>query len=299
MAMCDWLRFRSTFYHKVNNDWSSSFKQFQPYDRESTGAIACKDMSASTTSHPDTLALDPNSWRRRNKSTTKLKNFFGHSAQIDVSVLYGLPALLSSNVPLCYFLSFLLESLRAENLFFYLEAVMFEEYTFETNRQLRHSAKELYNNFIREDSIFEVNIEAATKKRIQDAIRDYDQTCFAEARDHILNLLQPCFAEFHMSKTFERMREEIGEDCNVYDPKSRDKAIKVLIEHLDKSYDLEYEAITGKDPNVILKAKHKILIRMLVHTFCRTRLRVDFYDKEGANLPKPDVALLTGNNSSF
>jgi len=253
-------------------------------------------MSATTSEATASLTPDINAWRRRKQSKGKLRKFFGKSAPVDISVKdiedYGLPALLNSNIPLCYFLHFLLETFRAENLFFYMESTMFEDYDFTTKKQLKQSARELYNNFIKEGSEFEINIEGSIRKRIQEGIEEYDQTCFNESRQHVLLLLQPCLQDFMQSKSYERLKNDTKGNTTIYDTRARDRGIKILMEHLDKTLDLEERALTTKDPEAVMKARHQILVRMLVHTFCKTRLRADFRDKaSGENLPKPSASI--------
>lgn len=59
-------------------------------------------------------------WTKRRGSNRHVSWFFGQSVQVDVSVReirkHGLGALLQSNVPLCYFLYYLLDNYCSENL---------------------------------------------------------------------------------------------------------------------------------------------------------------------------------------
>lgn len=59
-------------------------------------------------------------WLKRRQSSQVVSWFFGQKIQVDVSVSeikkYGLGALLQSNVPLCYFLYYLLDNYCSENL---------------------------------------------------------------------------------------------------------------------------------------------------------------------------------------
>lgn len=65
-------------------------------------------------------AIPPSFWLKRRGSSQVVSWFFGQKIQVDVSVneikKYGLSALLQSNVPLCYFLYYLLDNYCSENL---------------------------------------------------------------------------------------------------------------------------------------------------------------------------------------
>lgn len=82
------------------------------------------NVPAAATSKP---AITMNYWARRRKASEYLSWFFGQRVSLDVSVnevqTYGLAALLQSNVPLCYFLYYLLENYCSENLVHHIKHV--------------------------------------------------------------------------------------------------------------------------------------------------------------------------------
>ena len=93
--------------------------------------------------------------------------------------------------------------------FFYLEVVQFEEFDFTTKEQLKRTAKHLYRTFIKEESDFEINIEGDMKDPIRQAIEACDQGCFELTKGHVYELLQPCYIQFTLSKSFLQMQEDL------------------------------------------------------------------------------------------
>jgi hypothetical protein len=221
-------------------------------------------------------------WQRRKLSKRKLRQFFGKSAPVDVSPSdiekYGLPALLQSNVPLCYFLYSLLEQYSSENLFFYMEVEQFQTHDFATQEELRKTALQLYRAFIKSNSDFEVNIDSATRKPIRLAIDAYDATCFDEAKDHIQRLMEPCYMNFITSDIYRKMAENLKDKAIPYDEPTRETAISVLVEYLDEHMPIDTNKKTGIPKETQRRSN---LIRAMIHAFCQTRLHLDFYDTEG------------------
>lgn len=74
----------------------------------------------SSTSNAVSRKVTVSFWAKRRVNTHRINFFFGEKMQLDVSVAqikkYGLAAILESNVPLCYFLYYLLDNYCAENL---------------------------------------------------------------------------------------------------------------------------------------------------------------------------------------
>lgn len=221
-------------------------------------------------------------WQRRKLSKRKLRQFFGRSAPVDVSPAdiekYGLPALLQSNVPLCYFLYSLLEQFSSENLFFYLEVEQFQTHDFANREEMRKTALQLYRAFVKSNSDFEVNIDSTTRKPIRQAIDRYDATCFDSAKVHIQRLMEPCYMSFITSEIYQRMLENLKGKSIPYDESTREAAITVLVDYLDK-----HMPVKSKENGSLSaeRQRRNNLIRAMIHAFCQTRLHLDFYDTEG------------------
>lgn len=82
--------------------------------------IGIKSGPLATTNSINKGTVPPSFWLKRRQSSQVVSWFFGQKIQVDVSVSeikkYGLGALLQSNVPLCYFLYYLLDNYCSENL---------------------------------------------------------------------------------------------------------------------------------------------------------------------------------------
>lgn len=231
-------------------------------------------------------------WQRRKLSKRKLRQFFGKSAPVDVSLIdiekYGLPALLQSNVPLCYFLYSLLEQYSAENLFFYLEVEQFQQHEFTTREELRKTGLQLYRAFIKCNSDFEVNIDASTRRPIRLAIDAFDPHCFDTAKDHIQRLLEPCYLQFISSDIYRRMCRDLEGKSLPYDGGTREVAISILVDYLDQNMPITFEqknsALKGGPVGEVQRRNN--LLRAMIHAFCQTRLHLDFFDTPGGETVK-------------
>jgi hypothetical protein len=234
------------------------------------------------TDKPIAVVREDDEYRRfrekRKMSKKKIKGFFGESVHVDVSLKVveekGLSAILQSNVPLCYFLSSLLDDMNAENLFFYLEVEQFEEHEFKTVKAMKKTALELYNAFVKAGADFEVNLEAKVRDSILPLIESGDQNCFAGAREHVVHLLLPCFSNFTLGPVYDKMCAELGNNSTIYDKTQRNAAIKTLLRHVDQE---PVSSIVADDKG---ERRRRLLLNEMVHSFCRTRLRCDFHDQE-------------------
>lgn len=241
-------------------------------------------------------------WHRRKLSKQKLRRFFGKSAPVDTSVAevekYGLPALLQSNVPLCYFLYSLLEQFGSENLFFYLEAEQFQTHDFRSPEELRKTALQLYRAFIKCNSDFEVNIDGSTRRPIRLAIERCEHHCFDTAKEQIQRLMEPCYLHFIASPIYKQMKEDLEGKLVPYDLETKERAINVLISYLDRNMPVKGNEppVQGKEAEVRRRNK---LLRAMIHAFCQTRLHLDFYDTpEGENVSLTPGEMLPPKGSS-
>lgn len=272
-------------------------------------------MSSSASTHTSTIPAETNFhtsvsdqpwgtiWHRRKLSKKKLRQIFGCSAPVDVSLSeiaqHGLPALLQSSVPLCYFLYSMLEQYSAENLFFFLEVELFQVHEFNSPEEQRKCAKYIYRAFIKSSCDMEVNLDAAVKKPIRAAIDRNDQHCFDEAKEHIQKLMEPCYLNFLSSSIFQKMQEHLQGKSLPYDEHTREVALAMVVEYLDTHMPVSKASIgTGKPAEDA--GRRNMLIRELTHCFARSRLHLDFYDTpEGENLAVTPQDILPPPQESF
>lgn len=257
-------------------------------------------MASQTSSHTSTIPAETNFhtavsdqpwstiWHRRKLSKKKLRQIFGCSAPVDVSlgeiIKHGIPALLQSSVPLSYFLYSMLEQYSAENLFFYLEVELFQVHEFNSPEEQRKCAKYIYRAFVKSSCDMEVNLDATVKKPIRAAIDRNDQHCFDEAKEHIQKLMEPCYLNFLTSSIFQKMQDHLQGKSLPYDEHTREMALAVVVEYLDTHMPVNKE-LHGSSKLAEDSKRRNMLIRELTHCFARSRLHLDFYDTpEGENL---------------
>lgn len=221
---------------------------------------------------------------RRQGSKKYLRQYFGSSMHTDVSLKEiedrGLCILLQSNIPLAHFLHYCLKSFNAENLFFYLEVEQFEEYKFKDRKALKRTATHLVDAFIKDGADFELNLPGEVRMPIKERIEAMDQFCFADARDHAITLLEPCMENFFMSPEWSDLKAEVikllpqGLHGCMYPKELRNDAVNKLVDHLE-----ELEAQKGLLAADKSAQRRMLLLREMLHDFCKTRLRCDFHDK--------------------
>lgn len=241
-------------------------------------------------------------WQRRKLSKQKLRRFFGKSAPVDTSVAevekYGLPALLQSNVPLCYFLYSLLEQFSSENLFFYLEAEQFQTHEFRGPGELKKTALQLYRAFIKCNSDFEVNIDGSTRRPIRLAIDRCEHHCFDTAKEQIQRLMEPCYLHFIASPIYRQMKKDLEGKLVPYDMETKEQAINVLIDYLDRNMPVRKDEPPARGKEAEVQRRNNLL-RAMIHAFCQTRLHLDFYDTpEGENVSMTPEEMLPPKGTS-
>nr|KAJ3405991.1 hypothetical protein HK105_003625 [Polyrhizophydium stewartii] len=151
---------------------------------------------------------------RASVSSRKITAIFGEACPVDISTTQierkGLWALLLSNLPLCYFLLYLLRKHTAEILFFVLDAHDFEQTVFESNTQLQRSAQDLFGLYLAKDALFELNVSHKVRRAVADGIQSSSLSCFARAQQEMMRLLDESFTEFKGSAEFAQMKRELG-----------------------------------------------------------------------------------------
>ena len=226
---------------------------------------------------------------KRNKTRKLLRRFFGTSARTDISVMeiekHGLCYLLQSNIPLAHFLYYSLSNYDSENLFFYLEVEVFEEHQFKDVKSLKKTATYLYDAFIKGGADFELNIAGTVREPVLHKIERGEHSCFSEARDQAIAMLEPSFEGFMMSdiwKSFKDVvKEKVGLNKCMYEVEFRDEIVNKLVEQLE-SLDSQKKVMKEEKS----AERRAILLREMIHDFCKARLRCDFRDKES---PKEEV----------
>jgi hypothetical protein len=219
---------------------------------------------------------------KRQKTRRVLRRFFGTSARTDISVLeiekHGLCSLLQSNIPLAHFLYYSLTNYNSENLFFYLEVEVFEEHQFKDAKSLKRTANYLFDAFLKNGADFELNIAGSVKDSVVEKIGRGDHDCFSVARDQAISMLEPSFEEFMMSETWrsfrEKVKERVGLNKCIFGDDFRDEIVNLLVDQLEQ-LDSQKRVLKAEKS----AERRAVLLREMIHDYCKARLRCDFHDK--------------------
>ncbi|TPX35965.1 hypothetical protein SmJEL517_g01681 [Synchytrium microbalum] len=133
------------------------------------------------------------------KSNRKLGYLFP-DAPLDITIPeieeLRLPALLSSRIPLLWFLAMTLYEQNAENLLFWVDSKLFEEKV-HSNRD--NSAEVIFHTYLASDAALEINVSHRCLRVVVDGVRKGTRTCFARAREEVLANLEMAFSRFYPS----------------------------------------------------------------------------------------------------
>ncbi|KAJ3311229.1 hypothetical protein HDU76_003173 [Blyttiomyces sp. JEL0837] len=146
----------------------------------------------------------------------KLVSILGADARVDVPLreiqLEGLPALLESKLPLCYFLLYLLKEYNSEILFFTLDVQLFEQTLFPSTTAQNVSAQTIFNTYLAPSSLLEVNASHKAKRAVIDGVQQGLRRCFAPAQQEMVVLLDQAFELFKKSPFWSFMESDIGKN---------------------------------------------------------------------------------------
>jgi hypothetical protein len=121
----------------------------------------------------------------------------------------GLSALYSSHFPLCYFLAFLLAEQSCEVLFFRMDVVNFEQMVFKSVKQMHSTAQAIFDSYLAQDSVLEINVSEKTKRAVNQSINAYSSTCFHPALLELQPGLETLFKRFLSSSQYDEMASQI------------------------------------------------------------------------------------------
>ncbi|KAJ6253349.1 electron carrier/ protein disulfide oxidoreductase [Anaeramoeba flamelloides] len=130
----------------------------------------------------------------------------GESMPKDQYQIESLDSLFSIPIAIDYFREFLFEQLNQENLLFYLEVTNFKQTCSIDKKPLKKIAKIIYEKFIKNQSIFEINIDFKCRALISEKIKnkEYSIDMFDDARTIVYNHMNlDSFEEFKKSKLYQ------------------------------------------------------------------------------------------------
>lgn len=239
------------------------------------------------------IDLHDNYMERTHKTEKKLSKFFGDKdVPFDITLqeinASGLKAMLQSKVPLCYFLWSLLEDYCSENIFFFLEALEFENCKYSNKEQQQENAVYIYNTYLSKKSCLEINIDEKIYTDTHHFIENMDDNtskeevskCFKNARNAVYQLMEGSYAKFQKSEINKIMKKELGH--RIYNENDKLNAVSKLRDYLLKTEE-SIKMNLKEDPNnqiSLTNAKHNEVISILVHEFTKSILHIDFNEKD-------------------
>lgn len=267
----------------------------------------CHLFSDNTLTH-STLPSDPSILSTRIfNSRLKLISLFRSLPPFDISLsnveTYGLGALLQSNVPLVYFLRYLLDHWAAENLYFFIDVEIYEQTDFgipygngylgrrsagainrrsissagnrssvisggcTSQEQRAMAAQRIYETYIRQDAVFEVNLVGPDDRVGRDAMQRGDADCFKQAKDQCLMILQHRFEGFRTSPLYQEMISNIGDMHRaLYTQDHRHQAADYILRYMECP--IRNESVD--------QMQHERYVRQMARVICRRRLGLRF-----------------------
>jgi regulator of G protein signaling-like protein len=241
-------------------------------------------------------------------SRLKVMSLFRSFPPLDISIsnveMYGLGALLQSNVPLVYFLRYLLDHWSTENLYFYMDVELYEQMDFwirHGNGHVRRrsigiinrrsvisnagnrlnaggdaagcqeervmAAQRIYETYVRQNAIFEVNLVDPNDKTSREAMQRGDMDCFKKAKDQCLMILQQEFEGFRASTLYQEMISNIGDMHRaLYKQEDRHEAANYILRYLECP--IRNESVDH--------LQHELYVRQMARVICRRRLNLRF-----------------------
>jgi len=251
--------------------------------------ISCFNRNSLRINHSPVSEVYDDYMKHTHRSAQKLSSFFGdEGVPFDITIkeieASGLKAILQSKVPLCYFLYSLLEDYCSENLFFFMEALHFENNLSLSREEQKESIVGIYNSYLSKRSWLEINIDEKVHSDIHSFIQCIDNNtpqesiskCLKKARNSVYHLMEGSYSKFVKSEGFNEMKKELG--TRIYNDNDKLNAVCKLRDYIVKTNE---NLSQGNSSGSLSSSNNKYheVITNLVHQFTREVLGVDFDDK--------------------
>ncbi|KAJ3436457.1 electron carrier/ protein disulfide oxidoreductase [Anaeramoeba flamelloides] len=165
-----------------------------------------------------------------------------------------------------YFKEFLIERMCQENLLFFLEAKKFNNFT-DSTRKFNQMAKKIYNKFIKEGSIFEVNIDYKCRQAIGEKIKqkEIEPDIFSKAQEIVYTHMNHNeFGPFKKSELYQDLLKQLKTGSNyLYDSRIKKSTLisrKRKTQVLNKEYHFQGRS---RAACVVTQALMEIMISIL------------------------------------
>jgi len=281
----------------MNTYKRQTFTQFGGFPSTKNGYSSPMNFAAisglSKPSSAPNIDLHDKYMARTHKTEKKLTDFFGdNDVPFDITIneieASGLKAMLQSKVPLCYFLYSLLEDYCSENLFFFLEALEFENDEGMRREEQQENAIYIYNAYLSKKSCIEINIDEKIYKEVNNFIKNINvntssssiSKCYKGARNSVYQLMEGSYAKFIKSNTYKTMKKELGH--RIYNDNDKLNAVSKLRDYIVKRNESLKQSLK-QNPNsqiALLNVQQHEIISLLVHEFTKSILGIDFNEKD-------------------
>ena len=129
------------------------------------------------------------------------------------------------------------------------------------------AARRVYETYMRQDAVFEVNLVDPEDKASREAMQRGDADCFRKAKDQCLMILQHGFEGFKASPLYQEMISNIGDMHRAtYTTEHR---------HQAADYILRYLECPVKNASAD-QMQHERYVRQMARVICRRRLNLRF-----------------------
>ena len=130
-----------------------------------------------------------------------------------------------------------------------------------------NGAQRIYETYIRQDAVFEVNLVGPDDQLSREAMQRGDADCFKEAKDQCLMILQHRFEGFRTSPLYQEMISNIGDMHRaLYTQEHRHQAADYILRYL--------ECPIRNEP--LDQMQHERYVRQMARVICRRRLNLRF-----------------------
>ncbi|ORX60864.1 hypothetical protein BCR36DRAFT_340808 [Piromyces finnis] len=198
----------------------------------------------------------------------KLYDFFGNDAAIDIPFeeieKNGIGYLIQSNVPLAYFLEYLLKHDNPEILFFFMDVIKFEETIYPDNNSALEASQNILTNYLCINSPLECKVSTKTRCHCIKAIKAGQRRCFKASKQELLPVLERQFDDFKNSKKYAELKNNFAH-LNAYPESNRLELIQELLSVTNRKYPIE----TAETKQRVSRNK---AVLFKVQEFCRNKL---------------------------
>ncbi|KAJ6243137.1 electron carrier/ protein disulfide oxidoreductase [Anaeramoeba flamelloides] len=169
-----------------------------------------------------------------------------------------------------YFKEFLIERMCQENLLFFLEAKKFNNFT-DSTKKFNQMAKKIYNKFIKEGSIFEVNIDYKCRQTIGEKIKqkEIEPDIFSKAQEIVYTHMDHNeFGPFKKSELYQDLLKKLKTGSSyLYDSRIKKSTLisrKRKIQVLNTEY---YFQGRSRSASIVTQTLMEIMISILSSHF--------------------------------